>query len=264
MTFSIITVNFNNLEGLRHTTHSVLSQDIGDFQWLVIDGGSNDGSREYLETLTDTRLTWVSEKDHGIFDAMNKGIKLATQKYCIFMNSGDIFADNEVLSEVSKKVSGENFDILYGDSLERDGENLFLKQARAPKFNIYSMFTHHQAIFYNRDAIIKGYDLNYKYSGDWALTTGLLSRPNVKALYLGRVVCVFERGGVSQRSDHRRSINAEHWKILREEAKLPALVAMGLWSFKLTVNKFRHVTPALYDMIRFRNRNVPRRNHSDV
>ena len=91
MKLSIITVNLNNLEGLKKTYESVVCQTFTDYEWLVIDGGSTDGSREFIEEHQDKFAYWCSEPDKGIYNAMNKGIVRAKGEYLNFMNSGDYF-----------------------------------------------------------------------------------------------------------------------------------------------------------------------------
>ena len=88
---SIITVNYNNVKGLVDTIESIVNQTNNDFEYIIIDGGSMDGSVDVIKRYIDKIDYWVSEKDHGIYHAMNKGIKVATCEYCIFMNSGDTF-----------------------------------------------------------------------------------------------------------------------------------------------------------------------------
>ena len=124
---SIITVNYNNNEGLQKTFDSVFAQTYVDFDYLVIDGGSNDGSRELIESNKDKLAYWLSEKDRGIYDAMNKGIDNAKGEYLLFLNSGDYLYNKDVLREVAE--SGLDADIVYGDIIwDTDGvqsENRF-------------------------------------------------------------------------------------------------------------------------------------------
>lgn len=110
---SIITVNLKNLAGLQKTMQSVFEQTCTDYEYIIIDGGSTDGSREYIEQHKEKLAYWVSEKDGGIFNAMNKGIKKATGDYLIFMNSGDYFYSNNVLDTVFTNNISE--DIIYGN-----------------------------------------------------------------------------------------------------------------------------------------------------
>ena len=94
---SVITVNYNNLKGLERTISSVLLQSFSDFEYIIVDGGSSDGSKEYIESKQEYINQWVSEKDHGVYNAMNKAIRMAQGEYCIFMNSGDHFFSSQSL-----------------------------------------------------------------------------------------------------------------------------------------------------------------------
>src|ERR1035437_595442 len=97
---SIITVNLSNATGLRKTIESVISQTFTDYEYLIIDGGSTDGSLDIIKEFADRMSYWVSEPDGGIYNAMNKGIAWATGDWIIFMNSGDVFRNIEVLENV--------------------------------------------------------------------------------------------------------------------------------------------------------------------
>lgn len=101
MKVSIITVNLNNCNGLQKTIDSVVCQTYNDYDWIVVDGGSTDGSRELIEQYSSRFSYWISEQDTGVYCAMNKGINAAKGEYVIFMNSGDYFADSNVLSNVA-------------------------------------------------------------------------------------------------------------------------------------------------------------------
>ena len=121
MKLSIITVNLNNLEGLKKTYESVVCQTFTDYEWIVIDGGSTDGSREFIEQHQDKFAYWCSEPDKGIYNAMNKGIMRAKGEYLNFMNSGDCFACKETLAGVFNKPRKE--DILYGYRREEENDS---------------------------------------------------------------------------------------------------------------------------------------------
>ncbi|WP_303704781.1 glycosyltransferase family 2 protein [Celeribacter baekdonensis] len=251
MLVSVITVTFRNLEGLQATQASIPFENTPDIEWIVVDGGSDDGTPEYLAGLDIPQLKYCSEKDNGIFDAMNKGITMASGDFVIFMNAGDCFAEEDVLPKVIAQLEANPCDLLYGDSYEMDGNNALSKSARSPKWNIYSMFTHHQSIFYKRELIGDGYDLSYKLSGDWALTSRLLAQKNAVAKRFPGYVCRFEQGGVSQSGAHRDVFNSEHWRILREEACLPWPLAALSYSLKRSANGLRNVAPKLYEKMRF-------------
>ena len=110
---SIITINLNNADGLERTIESVLNQTYNDYEYIIIDGASNDKSVEIIKKYSHRVTHWISEKDSGIYNAMNKGIKLANGKYCQFLNSGDLLFDNNTLSNIFK--SSHNDDIIYGN-----------------------------------------------------------------------------------------------------------------------------------------------------
>lgn len=97
---TIITINLNNKAGLQTTIDSVIAQTYKDFEWIIIDGGSTDGSKELIEKYTNYIKYWVSEPDKGIYNAMNKGIKVAEGEYLQFLNSGDSLFSNSVLSDI--------------------------------------------------------------------------------------------------------------------------------------------------------------------
>ena len=100
MKFSIITINYNNCEGLRRTIESVVNQTCHDFEYIIIDGGSTDGSVDVIKQYADQIDYWVSEPDKGIYNAMNKGVAVAKGEYCLFLNSGDSLHNNSALAKV--------------------------------------------------------------------------------------------------------------------------------------------------------------------
>lgn len=112
---SIITINFNNKNGLIKTLNSVISQTCKEFEWIIIDGGSTDGSKELLENYSEHITYWVSEPDNGIYHAMNKGIRVAKGDYLQFLNSGDYLANNKTIED----FYNENFtdDVIYGNAI---------------------------------------------------------------------------------------------------------------------------------------------------
>lgn len=152
MIVSIITVNYNNLSGLRKTLQSVISQSRKYYEWIVIDGGSTDGSKELLEEYSDRIDYWVSEKDHGIYEAMNKGIKVAKGDYLQFLNSGDSLADTDIIKRFCERSCSE--DVIYGNAIIVDKDDYEIKRFHAPDFVKFSYFfghaLNHQATFFNK------------------------------------------------------------------------------------------------------------------
>ncbi len=136
---SIITVNFNNATGLQKTFDSVFEQTFKDFEYIIVDGGSTDGSEEIIERNRDKINYWVSEKDKGVYHAMNKGMAKASGDYLLFLNSGDHFKDENILLEVMPELDGTG--IVYGniflvESLTKSwNKTLFIKLAECGKAN---------------------------------------------------------------------------------------------------------------------------------
>ena len=122
MKLSIITINYNNLAGLRKTVESVLAQTYREFEYIVIDGASTDGSAEYVRAQADKLTYWVSEQDTGIYNAMNKGVRAATGEYVLMLNSGDFLVDEYVVERILPELDGT--DIVQGNTIEdhHDGE----------------------------------------------------------------------------------------------------------------------------------------------
>lgn len=174
MLLSIITVAFRNLEGIVKThaslAHLAQADDIS-FEWIVVDGGSNDGTREYLENLNGIyNLRFVSEPDNGIYDAMNKGIAMAQGKFALFLNSGDIFHQDAANFVRKLKMQKDNV-MITGDALLDFGDDHKIKRSAKPGWYIYhSLPASHQAIFFPVSGLKKWrYDLEYKVSSDYAL-----------------------------------------------------------------------------------------------
>ena len=129
MTYSIITVNYNNYEGLRRTIKSVVCQTYKDYEYIIIDGGSTDGSAELIRQYTDHLTFWVSEPDKGIYNAMNKGVAHANGEYLNFMNSGDCFYDENVLQTLKAHLDS---DIVEGQVFDQSTNRFSYKSTSNP------------------------------------------------------------------------------------------------------------------------------------
>ena len=150
---SVITINLNNAEGLRRTLDSVFRQTTQDFELVVVDGASTDGSVELIHTHADRIDRWVSEPDGGIYNAMNKAVAMATGEYVIFMNSGDTFYEDDVLARVIPQLKGK--DVYVGD-LHRPGKRKkFVKAPEEVYFHyIITRTLSHQAAFIRRQRLL--------------------------------------------------------------------------------------------------------------
>ena len=170
MKISVITINYNDRDGLAKTMESVLSQTarLGvDYEYIVVDGGSSDGSAEVMAQYADKLAYGVSEPDGGIFNAMNKGIKAASGDYLNFMNAGDYFAAPDVLERVVKKLDGKDFYIGHQQNLKPHA-HLIKAPRRISACSLVVQPLPHQATFI-RSALLKarGYNEQFKVIADW-------------------------------------------------------------------------------------------------
>ena len=202
MILSIITINYNNVQGLSRTIESVLAQTWKDYEWIIIDGGSTDGSKELIEKYQDHFSFWCSEKDGGIYNAMNKGIGHANGEYTIYLNSADIFYSETTLEETfSVKRTA---DILYGDWVKVYDRKI--KTVRFPsKVDLYTFYQTNicqQAMFVRTELLREeGFTESYKIVADWYRWIRSALRGD-SFEYLNIKVCKFDTTGVcSNRSD---------------------------------------------------------------
>lgn len=217
MKLSIITINYNNAEGLEKTIKSVISQSYNDFEYIVIDGGSTDGSKEIIESYSDKISYWVSEPDKGIYNAMNKGINHAKGEYLLFMNSGDILNLDTNLKDIEKDLeSGE--DIIYYDMVLVDGKNnrSFVKKYADNADFLYLMVDTipHQASFIKRKVLVDygGYDEKWDIISDWTFFIDAICLNNASYKHVPKAISSFNLDGISSQVD-----NIGRFMVEREE-----------------------------------------------
>lgn len=218
MKISVITVNYNNIGGLKKTVNSVLSQTYKDVEYIVIDGGSDDGASGFLTDHDKAIAYWVSEPDNGIYSAMNKGLEAVTGDYVLFLNSGDWLVDSKTMENLAKM----NFksDFVYGD--------VFLETPQGLKLNKYpehlsTLFLGtsalcHQALFIKKQVFEEHgkYREDLKIAADWEQYTRLFALGKVTFQYLNTPVAVYDLSGVSSGMEHKKLFRSERSKVLRE------------------------------------------------
>ena len=199
MKLSIITVNLNNQIGLQKTIDSVVAQTFKDFEWIVIDGGSTDGSKELIEQYADHFAYWVSEPDKGIYNAMNKGIKVAKGEYLQFLNSGDWLRDHNVLMDFVK--SNFSADIVDGDiHLIYDDREM---DVAAPERVDFGFFVHgglwHPCAFIKKSIfdICGYYNEEFRISSDWEFFMKAVTVFGASYKHFNRIVSCFPVNGIS-------------------------------------------------------------------
>lgn len=173
--FTIITVTYNAERWLEGTILSVLSQSYPDIEYIIIDGASKDGTVDIIKRYESGLATWTSEKDSGLYDAMNKGLDRATGDYVWFVNAGDKLADADVVNRIAAKIEKRSSlpDIIYGETriIGEGGENLGMRRLRAPKKLSWKSFRMgmlvcHQS-FISKRSIAPSFDTSYRYSADF-------------------------------------------------------------------------------------------------
>lgn len=174
LTFSIITVTYNAEKVLEDTIQSVIAQTYHHIEYILVDGASKDGTMKVVERYRDRIHTVVSEPDKGLYDAMNKGIALATGDYVCFLNAGDSFHATNTLQQMTHSINGTKLpDVLYGETALVNAKGHFQRMRRlsAPEVLTWKSFRKgmlvcHQAFFAKR-ALAVPYDLCYRYSADF-------------------------------------------------------------------------------------------------
>lgn len=198
--FSIITAVRNDAKGFARTWKSIKEQTLRDFEWIVVDGASTDDTPQAIANARADITLLKSEPDKGVYDAMNKGLDMATHDYIVFMNADDRFAEPDTLARLASDIRRQAAppDFVYGFANEErlDG-SIFTKGRRTHRWAWYGMFTHHQAMFYNR-RIAEGvrYNLDYKIGSDYDFTLRILNKSH-NILRVEYPLCIFAAAGLS-------------------------------------------------------------------
>ena len=218
MKLSIITINYNNLEGLRRTYESVVSQTCQDFEWIIIDGGSADGSKEFIEEHQDKFAYWCSEPDKGIYNAMNKGIAKATGEYLQFLNSGDNLVDDKVIEEFLALDWDD--DVISGDIMI-DGDNKKIWRNPEDKFldfdYMYRSSIYHPSSYIKKELFEKYglYDENLRIVSDWKFFLESLIIRGCSYRHWDRIVTNFAYDGMSSQPENLQICNSERRQVLK-------------------------------------------------
>lgn len=201
MRFSIITINYNNCNGLKETIKSVLCQTFIDYEYIIIDGGSSDGSKELIEQYQDRFAFWCSEPDNGIYNAMNKGVTHAHGDYAIFMNSGDIFYNENILDIIAS--INTDADIITGNVNRMDNDMPLRFHHKSMFEQIYHDTLNHQGTFIKLELLKKFpyEEKKIKIVSDWKFWIDSIIFDNASACRTDTIVAKQDMTGVSQNSE---------------------------------------------------------------
>lgn len=248
MKLSIITINYNNAEGLRKTMESVLAQTYTEIEYIIVDGASTDGSVDVIRELaTRPTIKWVSEKDTGIYNAMNKGIRMATGEYIQILNSGDILAADDVTERMFQAMGNGQWaidnetnrqspianlpqiPIFYGNMIKVNSAGKVVGKSGYTEYSLrqfYSSTLNHDCAYIRRDLFDEYglYDEQLKIVSDWKWYLQAIGLGKVKPEYVDIDVTIFDDGGISETNLALRY--AERRKVL-EEVLPPAV----LWDY---------------------------------
>lgn len=213
---SIITINYNNAAGLQKTVDSVLSQTGTDYEFIVIDGGSTDGSKDIIAKHNSRIAYSVSEKDGGIYDAQNKGIAVAKGEYLLFLNSGDTFHSQNVVTAFSKFVTTTKAGVVYGNSqIIENGVKTTIQQPpqQLDKYYFFKYTLNHQACFIQKSLFDEFglYSLNYKICSDFEFFLKVFNKYPETYLYFNETVCDYDKTGLSSdKANYERVVKEKH------------------------------------------------------
>jgi len=208
MKVSIITVCFNNAEMIEDTINSVLRQDYNNTEYIVVDGASTDGTLDILKKYHNQIHKYISESDKGVYDAMNKGLNLATGDIMGFLNSGDFYTNEKVIGRIVEVTKVNNVDCCYGD-LEYVVENNPSKTVRRWKSQPYQsgLFKKgwhppHPTFFAKKIIFDKygGFDVNYDIGADYELMLRFLEKHHIKSCYIPSILVKMRTGGKSNKN----------------------------------------------------------------
>ena len=257
MKLSIITINRNNAEGLEKTLCSVAAQSFREFEYIVIDGASTDGSVEVIKKYEAqfAHLKWVSEPDRGIYNAMNKGLRMATGDYIQILNSGDCLASNDIIERMLAALEeAGNPSILYGNMVKcfPDGRKMVDKCFAGQEITMLGMYTgtlNHDPAYIRRDLFEKYgyYDENLKIVSDWKWYLQAIILGGEKPKYVDLDVTLFDMSGISEVNLGLR--DAEKRQELEKMLPLPILADYDKWHFPIEQMRRIKCHPWAYKLV---------------
>ena len=246
MTLTIITINYNNAAGLKKTVQSILSQTSQEFEYIIIDGGSTDGSVEVISNFKFqiSNFRWISEKDNGIYHAMNKGIRMAQGEYLQFVNSGDCLVSNDVTVQMLASLScgerqGEGRpSIFYGNMLKQMNGWILRDKCFAGRqptmLDFYRGTLNHSPAYIKRSLFEKYglYDETLKIASDWKFYMQAIIFGGEKIEYRDIDVTLFDMTGISE--TNKELDKAERLQVLQELLPEQILQDYQTWSFPIS------------------------------
>ncbi|WP_288154699.1 glycosyltransferase family 2 protein [Phocaeicola sartorii] len=258
MKVSVITINYNNVQGLKTTIQSVISQSYKDMEYIIVDGGSTDGSVDLLMEYSDKISKCICEPDNGVYNAMNKGVSIASGEYCIFMNSGDGFWNSDVLENIFSKhidagvLAGKTYCFKNGrfSSMRSAPKKITMKYLYANSIN-------HQAMLI-KTALLREYpyDETLKVYSDWKFCIQTLVVNNLSYQFVDYVIAKYDLSGVSANAKFKE----EKQRVLLEYFPQRILCDYELLCkkklYKALLQKCVHIVQRLYYCFFIQHKNI--------
>ena len=239
MKVSIITTCYNRASTVRGAIESVLSQDYSDIEYIVVDGASSDNSMNIINEFKDKIALIVSEKDSGMYEAINKGIRLATGDIVGLVHSDDYLYDNHVITEIERVFEETGADFVYGDGLFVDSCD-GLKPIRkwiGGNFHRWKLacgwLPLHPTCYIRRDVMMREglYDESYKIAADSDLLYRYLFKDNLKVVYIKKMMIIMRMGGLSTDKEKRKQMFWEDVRMYRSHGRwgIPTKIMKMCW-----------------------------------
>jgi len=233
---SIITIVFNDVRHLEGTILSVINHNYTNIEYIIIDGGSTDGTVDLIKKYSDQIAFWKSEPDQGIYDAMNKGLRAATGDYVWFLNSGDKIYNENLLTKIISDLGDNLPDVIYGETMiiAEDGSEIGFRRLKAPILLSWrslrnGMLVCHQSFIAKR-TIVPFYNLKYRFSSDfdWMLNT----LKKAESIHDSKeIISAFLDGGISKKNV-RTGLTERFFIMAKNYGFLPTLFQHFLIGFK--------------------------------
>ncbi len=209
MKVSIITASYNSAAKIQDTINSVAAQDYPNIEYIIIDGGSVDGTLDIIKQNESKISHYLSEKDKGIYDALNKGIRIASGDIIGFLNSDDVYDNNHIVSDIVNTLTQNQADIIFGDITyhsDKEGKRKMIRYWKSNNFNHkslkYGWMPAHPSLYCTKEVYNSCgfYDDSFMIAADYDFMLRLFNCTNYKKIYLPQVIVNMDTGGISNNS----------------------------------------------------------------
>lgn len=234
---SVITVCRNAEKQIEATIKSVITQTYDKYEYIIIDGASNDNTLPIINNYKNHIQIIVSQPDLGIYDAMNKGTALANGLWIIFLNAGDLFYAIDTLQKVAPYLESTTAELVYGDIMKKKHKQQFLKKGEKPH-NAHRMFFCHQALFTKKELLLKyPFNLNHSMSADFAFVKKMW-KLGFEFMHINETIAIFDSNGISNQQTNKGLL--DNISVIKEQDSLfERILFLPRLYFKIAWNKIR-------------------------